>query len=273
MRAEPALRADEEKARLLRSLEAALRPSNATPGSVESEIDYLVELSGETVGGQDILEGDRKYAELALRGFAAVPELLKHVSDDRLTRAFVGGSNRMAIPRHLRVGELVSAIIGNIAGDDLDRGWIGRRSEFSPKRMAEAEKWWTAASKQSEEAYFVAHILPAQVNEQPRLPLRLMLITIAKRYPARLAEVFRQIATAAAQPHPHQSYPWLAVVAYEDVPSFVTTSALPADKKIELLLWGSEHAVEPIAGASKHELARFKQDDVARIRAAAPSSR
>ena len=152
MGCEPALRADEGKVALLNSLKAALRPSHATPGSIESEIDHLVELSGEPVGGQDIFDGDREYAHLALRGFAAVPDLLKHVADDRLTRAFVGGINRMAVPRHQRVGELVSAIIANIAGDALSQAWLGHAHEFPPNHMATAEKWWADATKQGEEA-------------------------------------------------------------------------------------------------------------------------
>lgn len=267
MASEPALRADEEKQRLLESLKAALRPSIAQPGSVEAQIDHLVEISGEPGGGQQIMDGDRRYADLAMSGFSAMPELLEHMTDSRLTRALIGGSRRIAIPRHLRVGDLISSIIANLAGEELPQGWLDTSNEFSSERIEAAKRWWAGASKQGEEAYFMSHVLPPQHGDQPRLPLRLMLTILAKRYASNLPKVFRDITAAAEQSSTGPAYTWLAAAPYQDVPSIVTASALPHAQVVEVLLWGSEQPVGVIASASATQLKRFDPKDVTEVKA------
>jgi hypothetical protein len=91
--AEPAINTIYNRA-LLRSLEAALVPSNAKPGSVEALIDVLVELDDEKKWTVDAFaDPGPQYLKLSLLGFAAVPALIEHLDDDRLTRSVKQGFN------------------------------------------------------------------------------------------------------------------------------------------------------------------------------------
>ena len=61
-------------------------------------------------------------------GFDAVPYLIEHLDDDRLTRAMEGGF--MAFPRNVRVGDVVSDLLENLAGQDIGGDERGlRRSD------------------------------------------------------------------------------------------------------------------------------------------------
>ncbi len=75
----------------LKSLEAALVPSNAKPGSVERMIDDLTDMCNTDPTNDG--EKDSRYSRLANMGFAAVPALIEHLDDDRMTRSVKQGFN------------------------------------------------------------------------------------------------------------------------------------------------------------------------------------
>src|SRR5262249_55929821 len=76
-----------DKKALLNSLDAALVPSKAKPGSIEALIDALVGVRSTDLPLDD-KNTDPRYLGLVKAGFEAVPELIKHLDDDRLTRIF-----------------------------------------------------------------------------------------------------------------------------------------------------------------------------------------
>lgn len=207
---------------LLKSLEAALVPSIAKPGSVERMIDDLTEMCN------TFLEHDTKdprYTRLAVEGFAAVPALLEHLDDERLTRSIKHGFNNFPT-HHVRVQHVVSDLLQALAGDDAGKDWLRRQQGWAVKK-ADAQAWWEKARKEGEEAYLLGHVLPA--GEQAGWPNELMLEIIAKKYPQHLPTLYKTILDDRPKT---QSWP---------IADAIAKSSLPADKKRASFLYAAHH--------------------------------
>ncbi len=200
---------------LLRSLELALVPSKARPGSIDALIDGLSEVSRSGYGGV----GDPRYWKVVHLGFDAVPTLLRYLDDDRLTRIEVPRVNN--VPSfHYRVRDVVSDILQGLSGRDLGTNGLRRRQGYAVEK-AEAEVWWKEARAIGEESYLVRHVLPPPGEKWAN---DTMLEVLAKKYPRRLAEVYRKLLAD----HPKMvSWP---------VAQAVSRSSLPLDVKRELIL-------------------------------------
>ena len=219
---EPALNTDAHRS-LLRSLETAIVPGKAAPGSAEALIDSLVDLDDEHGGtGRD--EPDPRYLKLALLGFEAVPALIEHLDDDRLTRSVKAGFNNFPT-WHLRVGQVVSELFQEIAADQLGGDWLKKQKGQGIDRGT-AQAWWDRAKPLGEETYLTSHVLPQ--DDKRGYPYLLALQIIAAKYPARLPEVF----TTVREKRPDIQI-WYVAKA-------VTKSALPRERKLELFLHAAD---------------------------------
>ncbi|MBI1914162.1 MAG: hypothetical protein HYS12_05410 [Planctomycetes bacterium] len=176
---------------LLKSLELALVPSKAKPGSVEALIDDLVNYSAdtETIG---VFEVEEHYWRIAKLGFDAVPTLIDHLDDDRLTRAMMGGFNNFP-SWHMRVRHVVSDLLEGLAGEAIGRDGF-QPLQGHPVAKAEAKKWWDKARKVGEEAYLLAHVLPAEPDEQRDRDISSHLLQlILSKYPRHIPSLYRKV--------------------------------------------------------------------------------
>ncbi len=180
---EPALDTEESR-QLLDRLRATLVPSRAIAGTPEALIDALVDMrAGE----------DGAWRRLVELGFDAVPALLNHLNDERLTRTYNPGFNNFP-PHPTYVGKVVSDLVKELAGNELE--WDYQDHEWGRRLVkSEAQNWLARARKVGEEEYLVRNVLPdrpvaprtdVQLNEQ-------MLMVLAKKYPSRLPELYRRL--------------------------------------------------------------------------------
>jgi hypothetical protein len=222
--AEPDLNTAANRA-FLESVESALVPSTAKPGTVERLIDDLTEMSDPD---REKTEVDLHYSRLATLGFAAVPALLEHLADDRLTRRLqmfgAGGSGPgpHIPPRsfHLKVGDVVSKLLRALAGMALGTIWDGR------VKKADALAWWDEARKMGEEAYLMKHILPAGKSVWPNSHL---LDILTAKYSQHLPIVYKTILEERPE------------ISSFDVAEAIAKSSLPDSKKIALFLDATYH--------------------------------
>ncbi len=200
---------------LLESLDLALIPSKAKAGSVGAKIDALVNVRSPGISLQDISlrdgEPDPRYAELGELGFAAVPELISHIDDNRLTRT--RRIEGMSLPRshHLRVGEIVIETLENLSGERFDAVWDDQRQRYCVDK-AKVLAWWQKAQGQSEENYLGDHALPAKgdwLNDH-------IVWLIAKKYPRQLPKIYRQILERNPE---ITSWPLAQIVGKSSLPS------------------------------------------------------
>jgi hypothetical protein len=219
--AEPRLDTEGNRA-LLKSLEEALVTSNAKPGSVARLIDDLTEMCN--TRPQDG-KPDPHYTLLAQMGFAAVPTLIEHLDDERLTRSIKHGFNNSPT-YNIRVSDVVSDLLKELAGGEITKDWLRTQQGYTVERK-DAQAWWDRASKQGEEPYFLAHVLPK--DEKSQWPNSLMLSIITEKYPKHLLELYRTVLDARPK---MRSWPVAGAVA---------KSSLPKDKQRELFLYGARH--------------------------------
>jgi hypothetical protein len=176
---------------LLRRLDLSLKPSNAKPGSVAALIDSLMDASPHEL----LLEDDHPnspYAQLVKKGFEAVPELIEHLDDDRLTHhQFLGFNNFQ--PFQFCVSDVVSDVLEELAGQRLGRNGIERLKTY-PSKKADAQAWWEKAKAKGEKDYLIEHVLPERDEEGwTTFPRDRMLWILVRKYPKALPSVYRTL--------------------------------------------------------------------------------
>jgi hypothetical protein len=166
---------------MLRSLDLSLVPSHSAPGSDDALLDELIEK-------KQYLRWDVEhtdvYCALARRGFAAVPALIAHLGDDRLTRYGVNGDVNNA--GFLRVKDVAYQLIRAFAGEQLEP------SNDIAARTRAAGRWFADAQKVGEEKYVVEHVAREEVSRAGAVLFPLLV----EKYPKRLPEVYRRLMDA-----------------------------------------------------------------------------
>lgn len=211
--------------RTLRDLELALAPRKGKPGTVEALIDELTDDWGTWWGWHGLPPDGAAYWKLAERGFDAVPALIEHLTDERLTRVQFTGLNNFW-PYTYRVNHLASALLSDLSGGQL-RWWDLRGDTVNP---GEALKWWGTAREVSEERWLVDHALPAAEADKPIRPNVVILRALRAKYPHRLGDVYRAILLKRHD------------VASDGLAAEVAASTLPRERKLALLEAGASHA-------------------------------
>ncbi len=180
---EPALRTRYNEW-LLGALEKTVAPRRSRPGTFESMIDDLTEYGD----GPKANAEQTSYWKLAEQGFDAVPALIEHAIDDRLTRAWVHGFNNFP-DRRVTVGHLCSRLLYGLSAGESSGGFLD-----SPPDPATANKWFENAKKLGEEKWLVARALPADgkpIADRKDCPDPVIMRVIGVKYPDRLATIYR----------------------------------------------------------------------------------
>jgi hypothetical protein len=231
-----------ERRWLMPALEAALTPSKARPGSIEAMIDDLIPMSAEQNGcyyhhGYESALGfherrnrfldlrpppveEECYLRLIDQGFAAVPALIEHADDIRLTRSFRRGFNNLP-DYQCRIQDIVGDLLQGLAGDELGTDDL-RRIKAYPVDKVVARAWWERAKKVGEEAHLVAHVLPSE--KELHWPSRPMLRILARKYPKHLPRLYQRVL---------EKRPDLET---ETLASFLASSSLSRDEKRAIFL-------------------------------------
>lgn len=226
------------------ALHAAAQPGKGKPGTPEALIDRLVDSQK---GGGGLLCGGKApatepYDQLEALGFAAVPALLDHLDDPRLTCSMMRGFNNFPDwPR--RVGDLASDLLQNLAGDELGANWLDRQ-KGTGVAVAAAREWWRKVQAVGEEAWLVRKAV-AKNNDPNSFPNDTLLRILTVRYPNRLPDVLEQQAKRRplAQLHP--------------VITALVESNLPEAEKSALLKKTARHSNPESRRASLLELVKY----------------
>jgi hypothetical protein len=226
--AEPKLKTDYNKS-FLQSLEATIAPSSAQPGSIEAMIDDLMELRIATSTFVVQYQPDPRLLKLLENGFDAVPALIDHLDDPRLTRSVMTGFNNFAT-YHLRVGHAVRDILQGIAGKSFGLDWLQEQKGYylDPN---EVRAWWQQALAQGEKPYFLEHAV--HLVDKGRTVNVLILWVMAKKYPEELAELYEKYLAdsqvAKLQP------------GCDQFAEVIVRCSLPTSRKMQLLRIAAKH--------------------------------
>ena len=183
------------KTRLLGNLDYAIATFPAHHSNIEAEIDSLVEQESKPIDATfpdfgSVQDSSPAAHSLFLSGFQAVPALLAHIHDERLTRCMMQGMDRY--PMHIAtVKEIVSALLQNLAG----KRNIVEHNYTTGESLANgalAAAWWKRASSESEEQYLVNNVLPEK-DEDKLTPFEPNAELVAAKYPDRLPEIYARL--------------------------------------------------------------------------------
>jgi hypothetical protein len=216
-----------EREAFLNALKATIAPITAEPGTVEYDVAMLREVRGPDRYNRT-RERDQRSENVLLRGFDAVPELIRSLDDKRLTR--VASQAFMKVPARIRtVGELAYGTLIAISAGSLQG-----RSRLDRKQAA--EEWWAAAQEVGERAY-----LEEKLGDLDDKFTEGTLRIIAGKYPDMLLEQFLK-ALESDTPVPHVMHELLA------------ESSLPNEQKVRAFRKGAGSPDLGIRRASLHQL-------------------
>lgn len=220
---------------LLKSLDLALVPSKAKPGSIEALIDDLVDYQANS-GTLGIYEPEDRYWRIAKLGFDAVPALIEHLDDDRLTRAMMVGFNNFR-SWNMRVRDVVGDLLEGLAaeelmrgadGEDVGGGWLRRQQGYPITKVA-AKQWWDKAKKAGEEPYLLDHVLPPATKENAHDVDSHLLSIVVVKYPKHIPALYRKVL---------DQRPDLQAGRLADA---LLRSKLPDKEKLDLFLHAADH--------------------------------
>jgi len=205
---------------LIADLERTLKPGTAPAGSVEALIDRLTDYHKPPSLFSTKEPADSPYMKLLEKGFDAVPALIDHLTDERLTRSQFPGFNNFR-PYICRVNHLAGQILkglacGQIPADGLDgaRGW--------PLDPDAARSWWQVAKREGEEKWLLRHVLPTDGDAEEPVPA--LLVTIRAKYPHRLLPIYRAV------------FRGMPNLDSRNVAAAVITAAIPNEDKVDALV-------------------------------------
>jgi hypothetical protein len=204
----------------------SLVPTLAKPGSAEAIIDELADFSGGKK--PDGLRADPATAtdRLLALYFEAVPSLIDHLDDERLTHHVTSGFNNSPT-WHRQVRHVVSELLQDIAGDEMKKDWLTRQHGNTVAKE-DALAWWGKAKEAGEEQYLVDHVLPT--NPESESPNDLILKRLANKYPKHLPKIY----TTVLEDRSHIDTGSLATA--------LVASPIARNVKIQLLVKAGKHS-------------------------------
>jgi hypothetical protein len=206
---------------LIADMEATLEPRRVPNDKAERLVESLIDCPGERLKADGLgigigpdYEGNPVTA-LKRMGFDAVPALLGHLDDRRITREIVNVEN--APPLHGRVCEYASEILCGL----MAQAWCWRMEQ------EEVRPWWREAEAMGEEQYLLSKVFPEEPGR--KWPRRQIVEVIAAKYPAHLPLIYGEIL----EERPN--------LESQDLAYALAGSELPKQVKIASLVQGAEH--------------------------------
>jgi len=206
---------------LIADLERTLQPTAHPPETPAWHIDRLMDLAG-TASIFDEGCDNPHYEKLVELGFDAVPALMEHLDDPRLTRSAMARFNNFA-PHIRRVDEICSDILRGLMSDKVGEGWFDRQRGIAVRR-AEIQGWFDRVRKQGERAYLVEHVLGQDCVVLP------MLRVLAIKYPDTLPDLYLRVLNSNSE------------IDSSALAQALNQANLDLPRKVELLTQGATHA-------------------------------
>ncbi|VTR92089.1 unnamed protein product [Gemmata massiliana] len=213
-------------------LKLTVAPRTSKPNAPEALIDDLTnhwddpeDLDNET--------GHAAYHKLVELGFDAVPALIEHLEDVRLTRVAARKTVLDTQVSFVQVGDLVSGLLDALSDRALtdDGAWWFHGVFANP---GAARKWWVKAKRVGEERWVLDHVLREKDFEDgPAIVNQALLQVLKAKYPDRLPSLYQTVL----QKRPK--------VDSASLVAALASSKLPQERKGTLLSAGAVHKEYP----------------------------
>ena len=225
MKKEPYLNKAEYHA-FMTCAENTIAPRKSDAGSIDALVDDLTEVTTDSFFISEKL--DPHVLKILAKGFDAIPALIEHLDDTRLTRgSFPAIMN--APGRGRKVQDVVRGILSGYGGGSAN---VDAWHDWS-------REWWARAKGMGEEAYLLGHVFPGDPRNE--WPLPIILTVIEMKYPQHLPSIYRTLLDDRP-----------GLVSWPVCGALVRSHA-PDSTKIELL----EHALKHERPEIRHTALRY----------------
>jgi hypothetical protein len=217
----------EDNRRLLESLTATVNPGKAKANEIGSVIDGLTEVAGYVPPiWYGFSQSDSHYLKVLELGFDAIPALVDHLDDRRLTRSVLTSMIRRP-DRPLSVGEVAGYLLEGIGDCRFKRENLPGRNDWNLDK-AEVREWWKGIQQLGEEQFLVQNVLTRD-HQKGGPPNEHLLWIVAKKYPKRLADVYNTVLDE--QPGMYS----------EDIAEHIRRGPIEKSLQVELFAKGAKH--------------------------------
>lgn len=181
---------------LLTSLQASIDHPVAKPGSIESLIEaYLMSGGVEGLMASGHKENPSRSA-LVRKGFAAIPHLIKHLDDKRMTNHLMQGFNNFS-SYPMTADQVISSLLQDFANNEFGSNWLRRQQGYSSTKEA-VEAWWKTAKAMGEKNYVAKFTIVKKEKNEVSLSSDLLLIA-SDRYPELLPDFYNTTLKSKSQ--------------------------------------------------------------------------
>jgi hypothetical protein len=182
---------------VLADMEATLKPSAAAPGSLEEALDRLTDLKTDgSWPARDLslfhtdAESNEHYKKLSAAGLDAVPLLLKHLDDFRLTRCQAVTDD---YHWHIRIADVVAQRLRQLAGKELRYDFLQRAGRGVRADVGYARAWAASVAKQEERQFLLGKVFkPSSYGEDKLEADEAILTVLARKYPDDFLKLWHQ---------------------------------------------------------------------------------
>jgi hypothetical protein len=133
---------------------------------------------------------DAHYAKLEQAGLDAVPVLIKHLHDYRVTRC-IDSSNGNNYSWHVRIADVVASLLNGLAGEELSFDFLAHEGRGMALDENHVNYWWSKLQKESPLEYLRNHAIVK--NDDGDFEAREQILhALGAEYPDHFAVVFEQ---------------------------------------------------------------------------------
>ena len=203
---------------LFDDLERTLHKTKADLEGIEGNITRLCDEDTNFPWLEDLTGSPTAYDEICHLGFDAVPFLIAHLNDTRLTRSHTPNSfgNMISIDR-------VGGVCGNILSELSDSEYKPEHNTSLEERRRLATVWFANAKKIGEEKWASTHAVQMRTTNPALLRL------LAAKYPKRLIEIYRDVLKNDLD------------ISSAQIVAALIHADLPLQEKIDRLLEATHH--------------------------------
>jgi hypothetical protein len=189
---------------LLADMRQTLVPPNAEAGEYAALIDALLDVGihggWQGRGYAGVREGIARSPEckqLRDAGLAAVPDLIDHLSDFRLTRCIEHSSRGTW---HARIADVVAGLLNDFVPDEFSYDFLIEQGRGKRLDQGHVLHWWSGVQGSEARTYLTAHAI--EPNAQGEREFNgAMLHALGQQYPDALIRIFEEHFEALPDNH------------------------------------------------------------------------